>query len=134
MEQYYGNNENPPVFPTCDDESGANGVKSAEDSSSIQCVHCDSYQRPNLSEDSGGKAYFRAKMDMWFDKITSCNPGDYAQVIGIGDLIPNRNPDWAQESLNISFITRAFWVSPYTMPYWEAGEYFEKQKEVFDSK
>ena len=73
-------------------------------------------------------------MDRWFDKITACDPGDYVQIMGVGLLVKGFRPELEQASLNFNFIQRAFWVSPYTMPYWEAGEYFEKQKKVFDSE
>ena len=134
MKQYYGDNENPPVFPTSNNGSGANGVKSAEDGSLLQCVHCcNSYARPAIGGDRS-KTFIREYMDTWIDEITACDPKDYVQVMDVGRPGTGKSPELEQVNLNFKFIQRAFWVSPYTMPYWEAGEYFEKQKKVFDSE
>ena len=116
MTEYFGDNENPPSFDTSDP--------------AVQCDHCDRVRaEPMTAWSDEGKNHMYKMMNRTIKRILECDPEDYELVLHKGHYY--RYPEYEQDNHDFSFIQQAVWTSPFMLPYWKAGDFFEQQKKAF---
>ena len=118
MTEYFGNNYAPPLFIT------EHGSRSTMRGNVNPCFYCD---QPKGFLSSKTKDYFFQMMKYHIDRVLQCDPNDFVQVLELKN-------DYDQIELDTHFWGMATWVSPFVTPYWEAGEFSERQKKAFKSR
>ena len=119
MTEYFGNNYAPPLF------TKEHGSRSTMRGNVNPCYHWDQPKFFPYGPES--KDYYFPKMERIIDRVLQCDPNDFCQVLDLKN-------GYAQIVLDTHFWGMATWVSPFVTPYWEAGEFSERQKKAFKSR
>ena len=118
IKEYFGNNYAPPLL------SEEYGSRSTMRGNVNPCYHCD--QPKSHPYSSEVKNYYFQTMICIIDRVLQCDPNDFRRILDLKD-------GYDQNDLDDQFWRISTWVSPFITPYWEAGEFSERQKKAFKS-